>query len=128
MIPLDSEATICGPHCQAEVDPLLQLAPLSEIVWNRDAFGCIEKWSLKLNDLDINYVVRTVIKSQALADFVAEWTEVQEPPPVEDLEYWTMYFDGSYLKTRSGAGVASRIQALLCHSRPLRRHQQCRRI
>jgi ribonuclease HI len=27
------------------------------------------------------------------------------PPPVDDLEYWTMYLDGSYLKTRSGTGI-----------------------
>ena len=38
------------------------------------------------------------IKSQVLANFVAEWTEVQMPPAVIEQEYWTMYFDGSLMK------------------------------
>jgi ribonuclease HI len=41
----------------------------------------------------------------ALAIFVVEWMEAQEPPLVEDPQYWAMYFDGSYLKTRSGTRI-----------------------
>jgi hypothetical protein len=39
------------------------MAPLSEIAHNRDAFGCIAKWSLELNEIDISYVPWTAIKS-----------------------------------------------------------------
>ena len=44
-----------------------------------------------------------VIKSQVLANFVDEWTEIQMPPAAIDQEYRTMYFDGSLMK--KGAGV-----------------------
>ena len=45
------------------------------------------KWALKLMDQGIVYAPRTAIKSQVLADFIAEWTEVQIPPAVVDQEY-----------------------------------------
>lgn len=53
------------------------------------------KWALELMALDITFKARTSIKSQVLADFVAEWTECQEDTPVEKLEYSTIYFNGS---------------------------------
>ena len=40
-----------------------------------------------------------------LADFIAEWTEVQMPPAVIHQEYWTMYFDGSLMKKGARAGL-----------------------
>ena len=40
-----------------------------------------------------------------LADFIAEWTEVQTPSAVIDQEYWMMYFDGSLMKKGAGAGL-----------------------
>ena len=46
-----------------------------------------------------------MIKSQALNDFIAEWTEVQTPAITEKLEYWTIYFDGSLMIEGAGAGI-----------------------
>ena len=45
------------------------------------------KWALELMGQGISYAPRTAIKSQVLADFIAEWTEVQMPPVVVDQEY-----------------------------------------
>ena len=56
-------------------------------------------------DQGITYASRTAIKSQVLADFITEWTEVQMPPTVIDQEYWTMYFDGSLMKKGGGVGL-----------------------
>ena len=53
----------------------------------------------------IAYASWKTIKSQVLADFIAEWTKVQMPPAVTDQEYWMMYFDGSLMKKGAGAGL-----------------------
>ena len=46
--------------------------PLGDILCNKEAFGRIGKWAIELSQLEINYVLRTTIKSQALADFMAD--------------------------------------------------------
>jgi hypothetical protein len=53
----------------------------------------------------ITYAPQAAIKSEALADFIAEWIEVQTPPMVVDHEYWTMYFDGSLMKEGIDVGL-----------------------
>ena len=63
--------------------------PLGDIIRNHDTTGRISKWALKLMGHDIRYIPCTAIKSQALADFVAEWTEVQLPTSDFTHEYWT---------------------------------------
>jgi hypothetical protein len=48
--------------------------PLKDIMRNREATGRIGKWAAELNEFTIDYVHRSSIQSQALADFIAEWT------------------------------------------------------
>ena len=79
-------------------------APLSEILHNRDATGRVAKWVIELLPLDIRFEAKKAIKSQAIADFLAEWTEQQLPTQVHS-EHWTMFFDGSKMLNGSGAGV-----------------------
>jgi ribonuclease HI len=79
--------------------------PLGEIIRNPDAAGRIAKWSVELMGETLSYAPRKAIKSQILADFVAEWTDTQLPPPRIQAECWTLYFDGSVMKTGAGAGL-----------------------
>jgi hypothetical protein len=79
--------------------------PLGEVVRSRDATGQISKWALEVMGYDIKYVPRTTIKLQSLADFIAEWTEVQTPTSDITHEYWTLYFDGSVMGPHAGPGV-----------------------
>jgi ribonuclease HI len=65
----------------------------------------IAKWSVELMGETLAYAPRKAIKSQILADFVAEWTDTQLPPPQIQAECWTPYFDGSVMKTGAGAGL-----------------------
>ena len=53
--------------------------PLGDILCNKEANGRIIKWAVELGTYSIEFRSRPTIKSQALADFVAEWTEIQEP-------------------------------------------------
>jgi hypothetical protein len=51
------------------------------------------------------YAPRKAIKSQILAYFVTEWTDIQLPPLQIQAECWTLFFDGSVMKTGAGAGL-----------------------
>jgi hypothetical protein len=53
----------------------------------------------------ISFAPRKAIKSQVLADFVAEWVDTQLPTAPIQSELWTMFFDGSLMKTGAGAGL-----------------------
>ena len=40
-----------------------------------------------------------------MADFIAEWTEIQDPPPDKRPEHWVMYFDSALNLDGDGAGI-----------------------
>ncbi|KAK1620139.1 hypothetical protein QYE76_025656 [Lolium multiflorum] len=79
-------------------------APISDIMCNKDASGRIAKWAIQISPYVPVYERRDAIKSQALADFLVDWAEMQYKPP-EQIQYWKMHFDGSKLKEGLGAGV-----------------------
>ena len=62
----------------------------------------------------ISFAPRKAIKSQVLADFMAEWVDTQLPAAPIQPELWTMFFDGSLMKTGAGTG--------LLFISPLRKH------
>ncbi|KAK1649381.1 hypothetical protein QYE76_067186 [Lolium multiflorum] len=80
-------------------------APLSTILNNADATGRTAKWGIELSAFDITYKARTAVKSQVLADFVADWTEAPDANLEPEPETWVMHFDGSKQHQGSGAGV-----------------------
>jgi ribonuclease HI/transposase InsO family protein len=79
--------------------------PLREIIQCREASGRIAKWVVELMGETLSFAPRKAIKSQVLADFLAEWTDTQLPTTPIQPELWTMYFDGSLMKTGAGAGL-----------------------
>ena len=79
--------------------------PLGDILHNKDANDRVVKWSVELGAFTIEFTPRSTIKSQALADFVAEWNEIQDPPPDTRFEHWIMYFDGALNRDGAGARV-----------------------
>jgi hypothetical protein len=80
--------------------------PLKDIMRNREATGRIGKWVAELNEFTIDYVHRSSIQSQALADFIADWTPgAQEEEINKDTEAWTIFCDGSW--GTFGAGAAA---------------------
>jgi hypothetical protein len=78
--------------------------PLKDIMRNREATGRIGKWAAELNEFTIDYVHRSSIQSQALADFIADWTpRAQEEEINKDTEAWTVFCDGSWGTFGAGA-------------------------
>jgi ribonuclease HI len=80
-------------------------APLSNILNNPSATGCVSLWGIELSPMDITYEKRKAIKSQILPDFAAEWLELQSTGPPDLSSVWTMYFDGSKRIQGAGTGV-----------------------
>jgi len=73
---------------------------------NNEAIGRIGKWAAKINEYAVDFEHRSTIKSQVLADFIADWTpsafnttlQLEEP-------VWTAHCDGAW--GASGAGIAA---------------------
>jgi hypothetical protein len=59
---------------------------IGDILRNREAVGRTTKWVCELGAHDIEFQPRTTIKTQAMVDFILEWTEHQVPENPETTE------------------------------------------
>ncbi|XP_072071777.1 uncharacterized protein [Arachis hypogaea] len=76
--------------------------PLRQILMKPELAGRLIKWSIELSEYDIQYQSKGAIKSQALADFIAELT-LDEQDPKNSI--WTLYVDSTSNNKGSGAGI-----------------------
>ncbi|KAK0588973.1 hypothetical protein LWI29_007925 [Acer saccharum] len=73
--------------------------------------GRLTKWAIELSEFNIEYLPRTAIKGQAVADFVAEFTEPNMEvarmmvEQTKKIFRWQLRVDGSSNTHGSGAGV-----------------------
>jgi hypothetical protein len=78
---------------------------LGDILHNKDANGRIVKWAMELCPFSLDLQSRTTVKSQALVDFIVEWTDLNEPPSPDVSDHWSMFFDGTLNINGAGAGI-----------------------
>jgi hypothetical protein len=78
--------------------------PLKDIIRNREATGRVGKWAAELNEFTIDFVHRSSIQSQALANFIVDWTlGAHEEGHLTDIKDWTIFYDGSWRTFGVGA-------------------------
>ena len=95
--------------------------PLRAILHNSNSTGNIAKWAAELAEFQLDFQPRHAVKSQILADFIAEWTPspkqfwgsgLQRRTPEPEIRtqvftgpQWILFFDRSVRKKWAEAGV-----------------------
>ena len=72
---------------------------------NKDTNGRIVKWAMELCPFFLDFQSRTTVKSQALVNFIAEWTDLNEPPLSDTTDHWSMFCYGSLNINGAGARI-----------------------
>jgi hypothetical protein len=79
--------------------------PLACVLQSEEATWWIAQWAVEIDQYDVEFVPRRAIKSQALMNFIVEWTD-SGPRGIDELtDHWIMYFDRSYTLKGAGASV-----------------------
>ena len=77
--------------------------PIKRAMKKPEATGRMVQWAIGLSQFDIEYRPQTAIKAQALADFIAESTDLEHEENHKDL--WMIHTDGSSTQKGGEAGV-----------------------
>ncbi|KAL5847401.1 hypothetical protein ACOSQ3_010925 [Xanthoceras sorbifolium] len=102
------------PYFQCHTISVLTTFPLKNVLHKPELSGRLVKWTVELSEHGISYQPRTAIKSQALADFIADFTPGILQQAKEELctlscdaskEDWTLAIDGLSNARGSGLGI-----------------------
>src|ERR687884_642906 len=93
-------------YFQAHHIRVLSAQPLDALFRNAEAVGRIGKWAAELNEYVIDFEHRSAIKSQVIADFIADWTPCGDNTTLSFEEpEWIVHTDGAWCS--AGAGISA---------------------
>ncbi|KAK4848380.1 hypothetical protein QYF36_012250 [Acer negundo] len=102
------------PYFQCHSIKVLTTYPLKNILHKPELSGRLTKWAVELNEHDISFHPRSAMKSQVLADFIADFTPCENLKAEKELVAltddtivgkWTLSVDGSSNIKGSGLGL-----------------------
>jgi hypothetical protein len=93
------------PYFQAHTIQVLTEYPLRKVMQKLDLSERLAIWAIELGQFDLEFVPRNAIKGQALADFLAEFTNLPEIEELKTEQKWFIYVDGSSTRKNEGAGI-----------------------
>ena len=93
-------------YFQAHVINVMTDHPFKKAMNKLEAVERLIQWAVELSEFDIRYQPRHVIKAQALADFIAEFTpNCGDIEGMEDSKKLIIHVDGSSTQYAGGIGV-----------------------
>ncbi|XP_074298507.1 uncharacterized protein LOC141629394 [Silene latifolia] len=100
------------PYFESHTISVITNYPLKTIMRKPELSGRMAKWSVHLSGYDLKFEPRTAIKSQALADFVSDFSPALQTQVEQDIlnleedkgeQVWELHVDGA--SNAKGAGV-----------------------
>ena len=82
------------PYFQAHTVVVLIDKPLRRAISNPITVERMALWAIELSEFDIQYHPRTTVKGQEIADFIAEFTNM-EGQGAEERPQWSIHIDKS---------------------------------
>ncbi|XP_070016951.1 uncharacterized protein [Nicotiana sylvestris] len=103
------------PYFQCHPIVVVTTYPLRNILYKHELSCRLAKWAIELSEYDITYKPRTAIKSQVLADFVADFSQGMQLEAEKKLQIfnganpgtWTLFTDGSSNVKGASLGIVS---------------------
>ncbi|XP_065050213.1 uncharacterized protein LOC135680155 [Musa acuminata AAA Group] len=93
------------PYFQAHPVEVVTDQSLRQVLSKFDVVGWLLKWAVELGEHDIQYMPRTAIKAQSMADFIAELTQIGDESLGQPPETWVLHVDGSANSKGASAGL-----------------------